>query len=161
MIQRLVLLAAAAAASFGLIDRGSPAPWVINETPSVPPGLYRRIARAPEVGRYVTVTPPPAAAAYLRTLGAPADARLLKRVAAGPSERVCTRPGVLAWPGGEVRTRARDRRGRPLLAWRGCRPLQADELLVLGESAASFDSRYFGPVRRSAVAGVYEEVWTW
>lgn len=55
----------------------------------------------------------------------------------------------------------RDRRGASLPAWRGCRTLAADELLLLGDTATSFDGRYFGPVRRAEVEGIYREVLQW
>jgi type IV secretory pathway protease TraF len=55
----------------------------------------------------------------------------------------------------------RDRRGAILPAWRECRVLEPDELFLLGDTPGSYDSRYFGPVRRSEVVGVYREVLTW
>jgi type IV secretory pathway protease TraF len=42
---------------------------------------------------------------------------------------------------------------RALPGWSGCRSLEHDELLLIGDHAASFDSRYFGPVRTSSVEG--------
>ena len=52
-------------------------------------------------------------------------------------------------------------RGAALPAWRECRILAPDEVFLLGDTPGSFDSRYFGPVRRSDVVGVYREVLTW
>ena len=50
----------------------------------------------------------------------------------------------------------------PLPRWQGCRRLGADELfLIATDSAASFDSRYFGPVTRDRVIGRALPVWTW
>lgn len=134
---------------------------VVNESQSLPRGLYLRASGPIVVGSTVTVRPPAAARRYLMQLGAPADARLLKRVAAGAGVQVCDRAGRLAWPGGSAPRRMLDRRGALLPAWRDCRRLAADELLVVGDTALSFDSRYFGPVRRSAVRGPYEEVLRW
>ena len=55
-----------------------------------------------------------------------------------------------------------DAQGRPLLPWRGCRRLAADELFVLSEtSPASFDSRYFGPITRERVIGRARPLWIW
>ena len=57
--------------------------------------------------------------------------------------------------------RSRDRQGRPLPWWRGCRQLLTGELLVLGTAPDSFDGRYFGPVPQSAVIGRAVPLWTW
>ncbi len=46
--------------------------------------------------------------------------------------------------------------------WSGCRRLAAHELfLIAPASAASFDSRYFGPVTRAQVIGRAVPLWTW
>jgi type IV secretory pathway protease TraF len=161
-VQVLSLIAAGLApCALAGLPRATPAPWLINETPSLPRGLYLRSPAPPAPGTVVAVAPPHAVRAYLESLGAPANARLLKRVAAGPGETVCREGGRLTWPRGGVVALDHDRRGRALPAWRGCRRLAADERLVLGDSAASFDSRYFGPVRLAAVEGVYKEAWRW
>ena len=161
-VQALFLIAAGAGtcALIGL-PRASSAPWLINETPSLPRGLYFRSWAPPAPGKIVAVAPPAAVRLYLASVGAPPAARLLKRVAAGPGETVCREGRRLTGPWGAVIALDRDRRGRPLPTWRGCRRLEADEILVLGDSAASFDSRYFGPVRLAAVEGVYREAWPW
>lgn len=55
-----------------------------------------------------------------------------------------------------------DRIGRPLAAWAGCRVLAGDEVFLLSRhSNASFDSRYFGPIKRAAVIGRAIPLWTW
>lgn len=135
---------------------------VINESASLPRGLYLRTpgARA-ERGAIVAVPAPPSARPYLSRLGAPAGARLLKRVAAVGGERVCADQDHLQTPGRRVSVPRHDRRGRTLPAWRGCRRLDPDELFLLGDTTTSFDSRYFGPVRRTEVDGVYREALTW
>lgn len=165
--RRRVLAAAAAAATaaaagWALAAR-SPSPLaLINESPSLPKGLYVRSPdQTPGLDRLVTLTQPNVVRPYLADLGIPADLRLLKRVAAVGGEAVCADDGALRWPRGMTAVPARDRRGVTLVAWEGCRVLAADELLVLGDSPNSFDSRYFGPVRRAAVEGVYAEILRW
>lgn len=138
-----------------------PAPWLVNETTSLPRGVYRRTDEPIARGAIVALHPPPDARAYLAGLGASPQARLLKRVAATRGEVVCRRGLQVTWPRGAVTALAADRRGRPLAEWRGCRRLAGDQVFVLGDSALSFDSRYFGPVRRVAVDGVYREAWRW
>lgn len=136
---------------------------LINETASAPRGLYVRTAAAAgaKVGDRVAIAQPPQARRYLSDLGVPHAQPLLKRVVAAEGSFACARDGRLVWPGGSVTALARDRRGRPLVAWSGCRVLAAGELLVIGDTPHSFDSRYFGPVRVAAVLGVYEEVVGW
>lgn len=134
-------------------------PWVlINTTPSEPPGLYLRTNAPPAVGRLIAF-PAPAAAfpyadghlAYLHRVP------LLKAVGAAPGDRVCTTSGRLVINGQDRAAIAnRDGEGRALPRWRACRTIGADELFVFSNRVAnSFDSRYFGPVRRSAYVAVY------
>lgn len=68
----------------------------------------------------------------------------------------CARAGALQVEDWTIPRRSHDRRGAPIPRWSGCRRLAPDELIVLGESQDSFDSRYFGPVRAGQVVGVYE-----
>lgn len=136
--------------------------FLVNESPSLPEGLYVRTAdRRPDRGAVVAVPQPPVAQAYLGPLGMPAEVLLLKRVAAVGGDVVCSDEAAVRWPGGRAPVGAVDRRGRPLPRWAGCRRLAADELFLLGDTPASFDSRHFGPVSRSAVAGVYREMVRW
>lgn len=136
-------------------------PLLVNESRSLPRGLYVRVAAPVHPGRVVALDPPATARGYLASLGAPANARLLKRVVAMGGETVCADAANLRWPGGRATILARDRTGRRLPSWRGCRRLARHELLVLGDSPTSFDGRYFGPVPLSAVEGVYRELRRW
>lgn len=91
-----------AAGALGLLAAAcapkSPPVWLLNETSSVPRGLYRLTVSGPgarvQAGDVVAVRPPVSARAYLEDLGAPRDARLLKRVVAGPG-----RPSAAAGKG--------------------------------------------------------------
>lgn len=145
-----------------LVAQHAPALAFVNESPSLPEGLYlRRPGAAIERGRTVVVPQPAPARAYLSGLGVPGDVALIKRVAATGGDRVCV-DGDRVWtPVGSRAVRRHDRLGAMLPVWRDCRRLGADELFLLGDTAGSFDSRYFGPVNRSEVLGVYEEVLTW
>lgn len=140
----------------------SPSPLlVINESRSLPRGLYR-LAKAPvERGGIVAFTPPAAARVYLQGLGAPDDVRLLKRIVAVGGDLVCMRGGELTIPGRHFTVPAHDRRGRSLPLWQDCRRLEREEVFVLGDSDNSFDSRYFGPVLRSDTTGPYVEAISW
>ena len=78
----LLALAASSAAASGVL--------LVNESPSLPEGLYRRIERAaPRPGDVVALEPPAEARAYLAGLGMPRTVKLLKRVAATEGQRVC------------------------------------------------------------------------
>lgn len=160
-------LVAVEAALFGLsalafASQAAPRLAMVNETRSLPRGLYLRAPRA-SLGRgaVVALAPPPEAAAYLRGLGMPERSRLLKRVAAVGGDPVCARAGRVSAAGRAAPVRDHDRRGVALPAWRGCGPLAPDQLFLLGDSPDSFDSRYFGPVDKGAIEGVFRESVTW
>ena len=145
-----------------LLASEAPAPALINESPSVPRGLYLRDFGAdPGRGDMVALRQPRAARSYLAGLGMPADVRLLKRVAAVGGDRVCRTGDRVETPGRSVTVRSRDRRGARLPRWADCRRLSAGEVFLLGDTPGSFDSRYFGPVRVSGLDGVYRETLTW
>lgn len=153
--------AAIALSACAACTRAQPAAWLVNETPSLPRGIYHLSLAPVSRGAIVAVTPPRPARQYLRQLGAPPGARLLKRVAAVRGDTVCRHGQQLTWPRGAVTALSVDRRGRPLPQWQGCRPLGGDEVLVLGDTPNSFDSRYFGPVRTTEIDGPYREAWRW
>lgn len=139
-----------------------PALALVNESPSVPRGLYLRApGAAPGRGALVALPQPAAARPYLASLGMPAEVLLIKRVAATGGDRVCRDGGVVEARHRRAPVLRRDGRGVPLGGWRGCRRLAADELFLLGDSPGSFDSRYFGPVGVSEVDGVFREILTW
>ncbi|MDI1326973.1 MAG: S26 family signal peptidase [Brevundimonas sp.] len=153
----LGLLASAASVA----DR-TPALALVNESPSLPRGVYlRRAAAEPEPGGVVAIPQPAAARPYLAALRMPPDVLLIKRVAAAGGDTVCRQEDRLVTPRRTVVVHERDRRGVILPAWRGCRRLGPQELFLLGDTPSSFDSRYFGPVHLSQVTGVYRELLTW
>jgi len=145
-----------------LIAGKTPALALVNESPSLPKGLYlRRPGASPDRASIVAVPQPAAARSYLGALGAPAGMLLIKRVSAVEGDIVCRWGARVTTPDRTVAALARDRRGVALPVWSGCRRLEAGDLFLLGDTASSFDSRYFGPVRRSEAVGVYREVLTW
>lgn len=156
------LAAAALLAGFATAADSLPAVALLNESPSLPRGIYARVAGGTiALGSVVAIPQPAASRAYLGSLGMPTNTLLLKRVAAVGGERVCARNGTLETPRRRVEARTQDRRSVRLPAWQECRVLRTDEIFLLGDTPGSFDSRYFGPVSRSEVTGVYREVWTW
>ncbi len=135
---------------------------LVNESPSLPEGLYvRQTGASIAPGSVVAIAQPPSIRPYLASLGMPAEVKLIKRVAAVGGDRICAEDGAVQTPLRVSPVLEHDRRGVALPVWRGCRTLAPDELFLLGDTPGSFDSRYFGPVRRSEVDGVYKETLTW
>lgn len=152
----VVLTAVATAAD------GMPAVALVNESPSLPRGIYARVPGGTiTLGSIVAIPQPALSRAYLEGLGMPANVLLLKRIAAVGGERVCWRNRTVETPRWRVEALTHDRHGVRLAVWQECRVLRADELFLLGDTPGSFDSRYFGPVSRREVTGVYREVLTW
>lgn len=136
--------------------------FVYNPSDSVAVGWYRVDPRtrnpvASRVGSLVLVPLPAAAATLAARRGyLPQGIPLLKPVAAVAPQRVCASDGIVRIDGVPVAAALRtDGLGRPLRAWSQCRRLRPGELFLLSTTnPASFDSRYFGPVRASAVLGI-------
>ena len=134
---------------------------LLNRSPSEPPGLYVRAGRDLGVGSIIAFRTPSAAFPYADLSMAYLHHRpLLKAVAAGPGDRVCTTDGELIINGRAMAPIAtRDRQGRALPRWQGCRRMAQDELFVFSARVPnSFDSRYYGPVHRTDVLGSYRWV---
>jgi len=140
-------------------------PLVIwNASASVPIGFYAitPIAR-PEVGDLVAVRPPEPLGRWLFESGyLGPDTPLLKRVAALPGTEVCRNGTTITIDGHVVAAaRQRDRLGRPLPVWRGCRTLRDGEMFFLNAGhPESLDGRYFGPLGADTIIGRATPVWT-
>ena len=134
---------------------------LINESPSLPRGLYLRGSGEPEIGSVVALPQPVSSRAYLESLGMPADVLLIKRVAARGGDMVCREGLAVQTPVRQVEAHDRDNQGTTLPVWSGCRRLAYDQFFLLGDSPGSFDSRYFGTVDRAEITGVYRGVLTW
>ena len=145
----------------GLVAFGGPPSVLVNTSPSEPPGVYARTTERPTNGRIIAFKVPPAGAGYVgRAMPYLRRRPLLKAVAAGPGDAVCEGEGGLVinghWRAAVVDT---DRQGRLLPHWRACRRLGPDELFVFSNRVPnSFDSRYYGPVSRGSILGVYRLV---
>lgn len=132
---------------------------LFNATPSVPTGLYVRSDAPVREGAFVTVRAADVATDYavMRHFTDTGD-RFIKRVAAREGDQVCAE-GERVSVGAETLTRAtHDSAGRALPTWEGCHVLHEGEVFLLGETADSFDSRYFGIVREDAIEGVWKRL---
>ena len=129
---------------------------VYNTSDSVPRGWY--VISPPinlQPNDYVLAQLPPPAAALASARGyLPIGVPILKRIAARPRQIACIRERAVLIDGVAMGvTLPRDSRGRLLQAWTECRAL-GDEFFLTGDgSAASFDSRYFGPLPRALIIG--------
>ncbi|MCC6708033.1 MAG: S26 family signal peptidase [Gammaproteobacteria bacterium] len=136
---------------------------VYNPSDSVPVGWYRiEPAHSLHVGSIVLTTLPAEAAVLAAQRGyLPSHVPLLKHVGAIAPQHVCIVAGVVRIDGVPVAAvRRADGWGRPLPSWPQCRPLAEGELFLLSSTnPASFDSRYFGPIRADAVIGAAHPVW--
>ncbi len=138
---------------------------VYNPSESAPLGWYRI---APDerltVGVLVLTQLPTAVAELADARGyLPRTVPALKLIAAMEGQEVCMRAGIVSIDGRVVALALHhDGAGRPLVAWIGCRTLKAGEVFFLSpDCAASYDSRYFGPVDRALVIGKATPLWTW
>lgn len=123
-----------------------PARFVWNVTPSAPPGVYSIEHENWHVGDRVAVKPPDALAVDLDARGILARGKLLiKRVAAAEGDEVC-RAGESVTVNGALAAIARisTASGSVLPVWGGCRKLRRDDVFLLGDTADSYDGRYFG-----------------
>ncbi|HEX8903101.1 S26 family signal peptidase [Vitreimonas sp.] len=147
----------AAAIAIGLAVTPAPDLVLYNATASMPVGFYWRSTDAPARHAIVTVRAQRVASAYARQRGfADAHDRFIKRVAGVDGDIVCAHGANVTINGAQLPSRRRlDREGRLMPRWQGCRRLDG-EVFVLGDSADSFDSRYFGPV----AVGDIDAVWT-
>lgn len=139
-----------------------PQPLLIwNASDSVPIGLYWVLKREPEIGEIAVVSPPDWVRLYASSRGyLPSDVWLLKPVFAMSGSIVCRFSSHVFVVGKYVaRAKIFDSRKRLLPVWKGCRTLKSDEIFVLAKPKNSFDSRYFGPIKRSDVIGIAQLLW--
>ena len=145
----------------------------INTSRSIPVGLYWLTERPIEKGEYVLLCPPPGNVfdeakqrGYFGAGFCPGDYEyLMKKVLAAKNDKVSiSDDGVRV--NGELlpfsTPLSADKQGRPLPVLRGDYQLGASDLLLMTDvSPLSFDSRYFGLVKRAQIKGVIRPVFTW
>lgn len=128
-----------------------------NASASTPLGLYDLAApNGLKVGDLVAVRPPKPLADFMVGRGYIGQGvPLLKPVAALPGQQVCRVGRIVTVDGvrfGEAQDR--DRRGRALPDWQGCRRIVPDQIFLMNPAVRdSLDGRYFGLLPRAAVIG--------
>jgi len=148
----------------GLSDLKTKPPVILNETPSMAKGAYLLVEDAAKLKRRDIIAMPMNGQSrdYLvKKLGYPEDTMLIKRVAGISGDLVCRQEAVVIIGNRAVVAARMDRHGNSLPAWGGCRVLLPNEVFLLGDHASSFDSRYFGPITKDELVGIYRAVVTW
>ncbi|MCY4004302.1 MAG: S26 family signal peptidase [Rhodospirillales bacterium] len=149
----VLVIAAGVLAAAWTSDRG---PWLVyNASESAPVGFYLRSARPAAIGDFTLVRADsqPGIEAAGRGL-VPGGTPLVKRLAAGPGDRVCRHAAHVTINGRLVAAAlGHDREGRPLPVWSGCVRLRAGEAFLVQDHPRSFDGRYLGPTLISDLAG--------
>ena len=142
-----------------------PSPKLIwNASASLPIGLYSiRPIGALHNAELVALTPPEPIASFLSHGGyLPRGVPLMKRVSGLPGQVVCRNGLSIAIDSIDVgKAQARDRRGRDLPAWTGCRTIATGEVFLMNPDVPdSLDGRYFGPLPVTSIVGRAAPVWT-
>lgn len=131
--------------------------FYINETNSMPTGLYVKQLKTPNVGDVVVIILDEYWKSYAENRGYVAQNQpLIKRVVAKEGDYVCQKNMSLfvndAWV---AQVRHEDSSGRHLLIFKSCRKLSKDEFFVMGDNLEqSFDSRCFGIINDTQILSV-------
>lgn len=141
------------------------APQLIwNATASTPTGLYAlRSAGRLRAMELVAVRPPEPVARFLANGGfLPEGVLLLKHVMALSGQTVCRAGAVVTVDGVDIgQARDRDRLGRLLPRWNGCRTLRPNEVFLMNPTVRdSLDGRYFGPFPVTSIVARAVPLWT-
>jgi conjugative transfer signal peptidase TraF len=152
MATYLATMGVAVAALFPL-----PLKLVWNASASAPIGLYTIDSdQLPEVTDLVAVDAPDPLATFLAERGyLPRGVPLMKRVAGVAGQRVCRTGRTISVDGIDIAEALdRDRLGRTLPSWQGCRLLGVGEIFLMNwQVRDSLDGRYFGPVSTDTIIG--------
>ena len=141
-----------------------PRPLLVwNASASAPVGLYWVLLSARiDAGDMVIARVP----ASVRLLAAerhylPANVPLVKRVAAVPGDTICALGERIFVNGRRIAMRlVYDRAGRLMPWWHGCVRLGSNAyFLLMTDSPASFDGRYFGPTETENIIGKVRLLW--
>ncbi len=134
---------------------------VYNATPSVPEGFYRYAGQEAGIGQIILFKTPPIVLDYTaRYFNAKPVPHFLKPVVAGEGDHVCFQDGSF-YVNGKLLNAVQDRdsSGNALPVWKECRDLKDGEYFVYSARVKnSFDSRYYGPVGKNDVVGVFKSV---
>lgn len=165
IIDRRIAVVGIGIALVGLTITFPPAPRLVwNASASAPIGLYAVTPGVPvDTGDMVIARMPGPwrmLAAQRRYI--PANVPLVKYVAAAAGDEVCAFGAQIFVNGRLLATRSvADAAGRAMPWWSGCVRLRGRQLfLLMSNSPASFDGRYFGVTEGGQVVGKAQLLWT-
>jgi len=142
----------------------------VNNTVSIPKGVYRLVDAPVVKGEYLLIRcpeDPVIEEGFKRGYIAPGlygKRNLMKKLAAEQGDHVTIKKSGVFVNGNRIknsRSLGHDSQGRNLKCKKISSTLQPDEIIIMGESKKSFDSRYFGALKRKQVVGVVRPVLTW
>lgn len=153
--RKLILPFIAALAGTAMLSSHVSPVLLYNPSPSIPAGFYWRASGTPRVGDLVFVPSVNAAPDYARQRDfVDRTDRFIKRIAATSGQVVCAKGDHVSVEDARVvRRLAYDKMGRALPTWSGCRRLADGEVFLLGDTADSFDGRYWGSTPLRVVDG--------
>ncbi len=158
----VTVLAVSVIAAMSAVDMPTRLIW--NATASAPIGFYTVVpAERIDVPELVAIMPPEPLAVFMVERGYIArGVPLLKRVVGLFGQRVCRIGRTITVDGVEMgKALERDRIGRDLPVWQGCRVIGDGEIFLMNwEVRDSLDGRYFGPIPASSVIGRAIPLWT-
>ena len=164
ILGRRIAIVGAGITLLGLTSLFPPAPRLVwNASASAPIGLYAVTPGAPvDPGDMVIArVPDPYRMLAAQRRYIPANVPLVKHVAAAAGDEVCALGARIFVNGrGLADRRIADAAGRPMPWWSGCVRLRGRQLfLLISDSPASFDGRYFGVTESSQVVGKARLLW--
>ncbi len=166
-MSRRHILAVASLAAASLIATAVtdlPTRLIWNATASAPIGFYIiETADTLDVPELIALIPPEPLERFMVERGyIGRGVPLLKRTLGLPGQRVCRSGASITVDDVEMGDALeRDRMGRDLPVWQGCRIIRDGELFLMnGQVRDSLDGRYFGPVPASSIIGRALPLWT-
>ncbi len=164
ILGRRIAIIGAGITMIGLSIAFPPAPRLVwNASASAPIGLYAVTPGAAiDPGDMVIArVPEPLRMMAARRRYIPANVPLVKHVAAAAGDEVCALGGQIFVNGRWLaERRVADAKGRRMPWWNGCVRLRGRQLfLLMSDSPASFDGRYFGVTEGSQVVGKARLLW--
>lgn len=129
-----------------------------NSSPSLPEGFYIKVHKPLERGDVVSASLPDRIArisysrSYLKS-----SVSIMKPVIGIMGDRVCRDKEVIYVNGQRIgRALRSDNKNRPMPSWRGCYTLGRREVFLFSNyNTKSFDGRYFGPLQKHYIQGIY------
>lgn len=164
ILGRRIAIVGAGITLLGLTSLFPPAPRLVwNASASAPIGLYAVTPQVPiDPGDMVIArVPDPWRVVAAQRRYIPANVPLVKHVAAAAGDEVCAL-GARIFVNGRwlADRRSIDAAGRAMPWWSGCVRLRGRQLfLLMSNSPASFDGRYFGVTESSQVIGRARLLW--